>query len=681
MSNINENPVPSGPPDLCFESSAFLKETFQVDEFLQDHRNKANLETMRDDLGIYLKVLRSAMIDLINKDYADFVNLSSNLIGLDKAINRIQVPLGQLKEELLQVRHCIDGAMTEITSHLYLRQELRERKRSLRSLSRVHTSLKKLKSFLVLAEETFSLEVLTLERAVAEYTQLQFHATRCQEDISNSDLKDLEKVGHTLVCCVDQLFMESLSTCHSDRHGLFLSLSLYHSLNKLDVAERLYKQTVVSPAMEQLINEDSLRSFPRGLPTLYSKIINFVKTDMKELIEVSVEFNETYSEDKCNFFLNSFWPEVEERLSSNLTSIYAVGDPDVFYERYRETLEFLEELSKVSNSSTLIQQLYSHPNFINFMERWNLPVYFQIRFQEIVKTVERAFGDENWNAIKLEWKLLASETTWDCLNRCWEPGIYLMPIAHKFWKLSLQIISRYTIWCNEIIVMTTPPFKIDVNFLVFLYTDIEKFLEKLPLFQTHSISRLPRVSENIMKLLHNSLDESLVKLKSLLGNVSKAIIKHLAGDKVSLLRQVNDIPRLFRRTNRESPSKPCSYVASILEGPGIFYQQHGHHPQSGYWLKAMFSNITKHYYSSVADVLNSVQKTEESLRRLKKARDRASNVAAPSDRRAADDNKIRQQLLLDVHAYHRGIEEFGIQKGSVDNLADLLLLVEASQKM
>lgn len=41
------------------------------------------------------------MIDLINKDYADFVNLSSNLIGLDKAINGIQIPLGQLKEEVL----------------------------------------------------------------------------------------------------------------------------------------------------------------------------------------------------------------------------------------------------------------------------------------------------------------------------------------------------------------------------------------------------------------------------------------------------------------------------------------------------------------------------------------------------------------------------------------------------
>lgn len=50
------------------------------------------------------------MIELINKDYADFVNLSSNLIGLDKAINGIQVPLGQLKEEVLvcwNLRVCI----------------------------------------------------------------------------------------------------------------------------------------------------------------------------------------------------------------------------------------------------------------------------------------------------------------------------------------------------------------------------------------------------------------------------------------------------------------------------------------------------------------------------------------------------------------------------------------------
>ena len=44
-------------------------------------RRRVQLEDLRDDLSVYLKILRSAMIELINKDYADFVNLSSNLVS------------------------------------------------------------------------------------------------------------------------------------------------------------------------------------------------------------------------------------------------------------------------------------------------------------------------------------------------------------------------------------------------------------------------------------------------------------------------------------------------------------------------------------------------------------------------------------------------------------------------
>ena len=47
-------------------------------------RRRVQLEDLRDDLSVYLKILRSAMIELINKDYADFVNLSSNLVSLSQ---------------------------------------------------------------------------------------------------------------------------------------------------------------------------------------------------------------------------------------------------------------------------------------------------------------------------------------------------------------------------------------------------------------------------------------------------------------------------------------------------------------------------------------------------------------------------------------------------------------------
>lgn len=55
------------------------------------------------------------------------------------------------------------------------------------------------------------------------------------------------------------------------------------------------------------------------------------------------------------------------------------------------------------------------------------------------------------------------------------------------------------------------------------------------------------------------------------------------------------------------------------------------------------------------DVLTSVQKTEESLRRLKKIRDRSAATSSSEVRGVGDDDKIRQQLLLDVCSYCEGV--------------------------
>lgn len=55
--------------------------------------------------------------------------------------------------------------------------------------------------------------------------------------------------------------------------------------------------------------------------------------------------------------------------------------------------------------------------------------------------------------------------------------------------------------------------------------------------------------------------------------------------------------------------------------------------------------------SSVKDVLTSVQKTEESLRRLKKIRDKSTGASSSENQGTSDDEKIRIQLLIDVMGY------------------------------
>ncbi|XP_059007907.1 conserved oligomeric Golgi complex subunit 2-like isoform X2 [Mustela lutreola] len=71
--------LPRGPDSLCFDKDEFMKEDFDVDHFVSDCRKRVQLEELRGYLELYYKLLKIAMVELINKDYADFVNLSTNL--------------------------------------------------------------------------------------------------------------------------------------------------------------------------------------------------------------------------------------------------------------------------------------------------------------------------------------------------------------------------------------------------------------------------------------------------------------------------------------------------------------------------------------------------------------------------------------------------------------------------
>ena len=73
--------LPPPSQELCFATEAFLDKDFHVDEFVSQCRKRVTIECLREDLEAYFRTLKSAMVELINKDYADFVNLSSNLVS------------------------------------------------------------------------------------------------------------------------------------------------------------------------------------------------------------------------------------------------------------------------------------------------------------------------------------------------------------------------------------------------------------------------------------------------------------------------------------------------------------------------------------------------------------------------------------------------------------------------
>lgn len=76
------------------------------------------------------------------------------------------------------------------------------------------------------------------------------------------------------------------------------------------------------------------------------------------------------------------------------------------------------------------------------------------------------------------------------------------------------------------------------------------------------------------------------------------------------------------------------------------------------------------------DVLTSVKKTEESLRRLKNLREKTTTTSQSITSGISDDDKIRLQLHVDISFWTIEIEKLGINCNTVDMLNELNKLVE-----
>jgi conserved oligomeric Golgi complex subunit 2 len=136
------------------------------------------------------------------------------------------------------------------------------------------------------------------------------------------------------------------------------------------------------------------------------------------------------------------------------------------------TQAFIRTLEFLAPSINAIENMRSHPVFLEFERRWQLPVYFQLRWKEIAGRVEEAL-----QATKIEqlpsqsrdrvFLTTQAETVWNNIVACWSAEVFMSELAHRFWRLTLQVkeyystvsfrllislpqlISRYRTWLNS----------------------------------------------------------------------------------------------------------------------------------------------------------------------------------------------------------------------------------------
>jgi hypothetical protein len=76
------------------------------------------------------------------------------------------------------------------------------------------------------------------------------------------------------------------------------------------------------------------------------------------------------------------------------------------------------------------------PSYEALERRWQLPVYFQLRWKEIVSGLEAGLTTPTFGG---DWAMDQSAVVWKALSTCWSDEVYVPELASRFWRLSLQV--------------------------------------------------------------------------------------------------------------------------------------------------------------------------------------------------------------------------------------------------
>ncbi|XP_024924466.2 conserved oligomeric Golgi complex subunit 2 isoform X2 [Ziziphus jujuba] len=643
---------------LWFKPSLFLSQNFDSESYISELRTFVPFDTLRSELQSHLSSLNHELIELINRDYADFVNLSTKLVDVDAAVVRMRAPLVELRDKIEQFRGSVDGALVALKNGLKQRSEAASAREVLELLldtfhvvSKVEKLIKELPSVpadwsngdvnlmdknsmnngpsLQSVENGTNLretQSMLLERIATEMNRLKFYIAHAQNlpFIENME-KRIQSASLLLDASLGHCFVDGLE--HRDANAIYNCLRAYAAIDNTRNAEELFRTTVVAPLIQKIIPHGpsalDLGSSGDELENDYMHIKQCIDKDCKFLLEISFEENSGLH--VFDFLANSILKEVLSAIQKGKPGAFSPGRPTEFLKNYKSSLDFLVDLEGYCPSRSAVAKFRAEAVYNDFMKQWNLGVYFSLRFHEIAEALNSALESTSLVPVHNEHSgqgnsqnltLKQSVTLLNSLKSCWREDVLILSCADKFLRLSLQLLSRYSNWLS---------------------------------------------SGLTARKVGNAGSNS--------GN--EWAISAVPEDFVYDLRQLKGITATYRMTNKPLPVRHSPYVSGILRPLKAFLEgeratKYLTEETKSELLIGATTEITNRYYELASELVNVAQKTETSLQRIRQGAQRRAGASSDvSDQTVSNTKKICTQLLLDIQEYGRNLAALGVDAASI----------------
>jgi len=702
-----------------FKADHFLEPDFDADSYVAELRRYVPLDTLHQELDRHLAFLKNRLVEVINEDYNDFVSLSTKLVDVDGAVLRMKRPLLELRGKLEAVQAAVQGEMNELNERLKRRTDVAAARDVLDLMQDTAHVASKVEKLLVEVEAGASpltgadldSRARLLERVASEVSRLNFYCNK------GKDLPFIQQMQPRAEKYCQQLnghLQSALDGALQARSNssLFHCLHAYSSLGNSTGAEAAVAAGLVAPLVARVVAAHSSTGPRQGADTLAS-----VFAALREELEsgcgylLDIALNPQSGLHSFNFLGNSVLKEVHAALAKHLSRAFSPGVPAAFLANYHASMKFLEGLEGYCRSLASVEAFRGCAEYTSFMKRWNLSVYFSLRFQDIAGKMDTVLTCTELQLAEPGEKqpaglhTAAAASLWSSLHWCLSSEVYVDALAERFVRLTLQLLGRFHYWLSMGLKLREAhasggkaapakaenlcfewAAKLGPEQMALLRSDVSTLVEHISAEFTEVVrTRLQSMEPQTLQAVLGAVQHRTAEIAALGAPLTNGVAKVLADRCVQVLKQLRGITATYRATRRPMPTRPSHYVASVLTALRQFLGSGEAAGLSagvrGELVAQCAEAVSLAYAEMVDDLLVTVRKTEDSLKRLKKGRSAKPGATpdAASDA-ASDQEKICMQLFLDVQEYGRELRGLELRPGEMAQYKRLWAIVAPPER-
>lgn len=410
--------------------------------------------------------------------------------------------------------------------------------------------------------------------------------------------------------------------------------------------------------------------------------------------------------------LDTFLAHLSVRLLASTTKVATEGDGLLYQPEMTP-----KEMDRAQD------RIYAHGKTAEFIKRWNLPIYYQLRFGESCNRINKAvdqtrregwvatvFSGQSADTIREEIGLELSyfQEVYDILTGLWRKDVILEPLTNRFLRGSIQLIGRSVAFVADSLDgkimfgeepkevnggvngstgdqdangMPPPPPAVsarptycwgesqgDVAAVAWELTVLESAV--MHEYVDTICSSMENMTGDLRPLVLDVLKEATQQIHPIIDRAWNEIIVNILTTKCSgPLAAVKGVAATYRMTNRPPPTQASHWAATILRPLQEFSQQFTDRVPDrigSRWKQQIVVTVAERYAAAVKELLNTVERTENALRTRRTGQRRPASASTLSD-----GEKVKLQVYLDYQTFRESVRQVGVDPATVIGISQL----------